>query len=341
METAVNPNFEVYYSGQYWNDIPRVLEYMCENFTGDKNKWWVDDFKERFAKKSFERGLFLNCGNGWVEREFIDKGIVQSALGFDFSLDLLKIAEQEKGGRNIGYMQSDVNKVDFSENQFDLVVNVAAMHHVQYINRLYKILCSALQPDGFFVNFDYIGPRRNQYSFKHWRELNRVNQTLPLEIRKEPFIAPHLPTMLADDPTEAIHSDLIIPYLHRYFDILERHDTGGGIAYEILTHNSKIQSISPEELIVFVEEILSVDEQFTKTGKVPPLFSYFIARPRKTVLQNLTLLEKYNNEELKREQWAWQHSGVYNYKELILLNLNKLYHRIFRSAWLRFAKRTS
>ena len=133
MSTVVNKNSKIYYSGKYWNDFPKVLEYMSQNFTGDKNKYWMDEFKERFAKKPLKNGLFLNCGNGWVEREFIDRKIVLKATAFDYSEELLKGAEEGRKNRQIKYLKADVNKVVFKENQFDLIVNVAALHHVQYI----------------------------------------------------------------------------------------------------------------------------------------------------------------------------------------------------------------
>ena len=133
METAVPPTSEVYYSAIYWNDFQRVFEYMCENFTGDRTKWWTVDFQERFCQKPFEHALVPLCGNGWVEREVIDRGIARKVTAFDYSTDLLRIAEGQRGGRRIFYFQADVNTVDFDEDQFDLVVNVASLHHVQYL----------------------------------------------------------------------------------------------------------------------------------------------------------------------------------------------------------------
>jgi SAM-dependent methyltransferase len=181
-QTAVNENSQVYYQGQYWNDFRLVLEYMCENFTGNKNKWWVQDFKERFCQKPFEHGLVLNCGNGWVEREFIDLGLVKRITAFDYSMDLLRAAEKERGERPISYFQTDVNRIDFGDNQFDLIVNVASLHHVQYINRLCHILCSTIKDNGILVNYDYIGPHRNQYPFKQWYYINRVITRVDKEI---------------------------------------------------------------------------------------------------------------------------------------------------------------
>jgi ubiquinone/menaquinone biosynthesis C-methylase UbiE len=330
VQTAVNENSQVYYHGQYWNDFRLVLEYMCENFTGNKNKWWVQDFKERFCQRPFEHGLVLNCGNGWVEREFIDLGLVKRITAFDYSMDLLHVAEKEKGERPISYFQTDVNKIDFGDNQFDLIVNVASLHHVQYINRLCRIMCSTIKENGILVNYDYIGPHRNQYPFKQWYYINRVNRSLPDFINKSPFVKPHLPTMLLDDPTEAIHSELIIESVSRYFEIFERHDTGGGIAYELLTHNSKLKNVPADELDIHIGRILALDKEYTKLNRVPPLFSYFLARPKKTVLSDETNLEYYQKAEDLREEKARQRHGVYSSGQYFVMIIHSLWRKLIK-----------
>ena len=339
MDTAISKDSSVYYSGSYWNDFPLVLEYMCKNFTGDKKKWWMNDFQERFCPSPFEHGLFLNCGNGWVERTFIDLKIVTRASAFDYSFDLLQEARRERGDRKINYLQADVNRIDFDSEQFDLIVNVAALHHVQYINRFCVILCKALKETGLFVNYDYIGPHRNQYSKKHWGYIKEINHSLPNSIRKEPLIKPHLPTMLQVDPTEAIHSELILETVKRYFDIFERHDTGGGIAYEVLTHNQNLQGIPSKELDPYIDWLLDMDRKYTEEKRVPPLFSYFIARPKKEVLENEELMETYQVSEMVRERKAHTRRGTYSNRDyLIMLNnsldnwwahskLNRIFHK--------------
>lgn len=330
-QTAVNDNSQVYYQGQYWNDFPRVLEYMCENFTGDKNKWWVQDFNERFCQRPFEHGLVLNCGNGWVEREFIDLGLVKQITAFDYSMDLLRVAENARERRPIYYFQTDVNRIDFPHNQFDLVVNVASLHHVQYINRFCHIMCSAMKENGILVNVDYIGPHRNQYPFKQWYYINRVNRSLPDSIRKSPFVKPHLPTMIMDDPTEAIHSELIIESVSRFFEIFERHDTGGGIAYEILTHNPKLKNVSADELDLHIGRILALDQEYTDLNRVPPMFSYFLAKPKKNVLSDKTKLEHYQKVENLREETARKRHGVYSSGQYFVMMVHFIWRRLILS----------
>jgi ubiquinone/menaquinone biosynthesis C-methylase UbiE len=331
-QTAVPNSSQVYYHGQYWNDFRLVLEYMCENFTGDKNKWWVQDFNERFCQKPFEHGLVLNCGNGWVERQFVDLGMVKRITAFDYSMDLLRVAEREKGERPISYFQTDVNKIDFRDNQFDLIINVASLHHVQYINRFCRIMSAALTENGILVNFDYIGPHRNQYSLKQLYYINRVNNSLPDSIKKTPFVKPHLPTMILADPTEAIHSELIIESVSRYFEIFERHDTGGGIAYELLTHNPKLNNISSNELDIYITRILAFDKKYTQQNCVPPLFSYFLARPKKSVLLDEVKLNDYQNIENLREEKARKRHGVYSDNQYFLMMLHYLWYERLKGA---------
>jgi len=333
MNTIVNENSEVYYNTQYWNDFPQVLEYMSENFTGDKQKWWVQDFKDRFASEKFEHGLFLNCGNGWVEREFLDKGIVKKATSFDYSWTLLQDAKSQKGDRLIDYFQVDVNKVTFKDNSFDLIINVAALHHVQFINRLCFVLARALRAGGIFINYDYIGPRRNQYSFLNWLLIKTINRALPRLVRKPRLRRPHLPTMLYADPTEAIHSDKIISTMLRYFDIFERHDTGGGIAYEILTNNPKLQKVSKETLEQNIDRVLYWDRLLTKTKMIPSLFSYFLAKPHKGLLQNESVVSYYQQLEDEREKKALRNFGAYSLSDIIFLSFWRI-RRWFRR-WFR------
>jgi len=314
-QSAVNKNYEIYYTGKYWNDYKSVQEYINRNYTGDAQKTFVSHFQENYGGRVFENALIINCGNGWFERQLIDEGIMRKATAFDYSIELLQEAVKNRGHRNILYFQADVNRVDFRKNSFDLIVNHAAMHHVQYIDRLCRILCKSITADGVFLNQDYIGPGRNQYSYPHWSRIKSANRTLPVFLRKEPLFKPHLPTMLSTDPTEAIHSEMIVEAISRYFEIVEKHDTNGGVAYEILTHNDKLRSRPEKEVYPYVQDILRMDKKLTDEGKVPVLFSYFVAKPMKEMLSNKSRLQYFQVQEETRERWAKSHGGVYTYSD--------------------------
>lgn len=312
MKTSIYDNSGVYYKGLYWNDVPEVYRYMCKNFTGDENIWWVEDFKVRYAIKSFEKALFINCGNGRMEREFIDKNIVKNADAFDYSQKLLEGAQKLKKDRPIHYFQADANTIKLPEKEYDLVVNVAGLHHVQYINRFIYKLGKSLKEEGVMVNFDYIGPHRNQYSYSQWKLVNRINNELPSTLRHDVLLYPSVPVMLQEDPTEAIHSELILETMGRYFDMVERHDTGGGIAYLLLTHNPKVKN---KGILPQIKKILDYDRQYSDQKIIPPLFSYFIAKPNPKLLSDTQLYSDIQNKENLREEWASRWGGVYRLRD--------------------------
>jgi len=319
MKTTVNDNTGVYYQNLYWNDVKEVYEYMCHNFTGDKTIWWVEDFKKRFGEKPFKRGLFINCGNGRMEREFIDKGIVISIDAFDYSEILLQEAKNKREKRNIAYFQADANQIKLPKTMYDLIVNVAGLHHVQFINRFIYALGKSMTKDGIFVNFDYIGPHRNQYPKKQWRLVKKINDNLSPSLRHDKLLYPSVPVMLEEDPTEAIHSELIIETVKRYFTVTEKHDTGGGIAYPLLTHNVKIRNKGIRKEVL---KIIDYDRTYTRNHTVPVLFSYFIAKPNAILLTDKKQYDRFQVLENRREKWSQIFGGVYRIQDFFHLLLH-------------------
>jgi ubiquinone/menaquinone biosynthesis C-methylase UbiE len=299
-KTVKNLNSKIYYQGQYWNDLPQIQNYISKKITGDENKSWIENFKEKYASIPFQHGLFLNCGDGRWEREFIDRKIVRTVTAFDVSPNFIKKAKMLKGQRKIEYILADANKINLPKEKYDLIVNYAALHHTQYINRLCYKLAKSLTKNGIFLNFDYVGPSRNQYPILNWLIVNYVNCTLPKNLKKPNLGYPHLPTMLVTDPTEAIHSDLIVNSVARYFKIVEKHDVGGGIAYELLTHNTSLnqKTLSSRNSKKHIDRLVKLDAILTKLKVVPVFFSYFIAS-RKTLkrIKNMYFQEVENVRE--------------------------------------------
>lgn len=307
----------VYYKDRYWNDHDLTHEYFSRIILNGKNtepNWWPKHFLHNYVKdKKFSKALILNCGNGWVERELFDLGVFESAVAFDYSEELLTAARKAAEGRPFEYLQADCNKVEFPEDSFDLVVNVAAMHHVQYIDRMHRVIAKALKPNGYFLNFDYIGPHRNQYGKKHFKIINEVNNLLPLGFAKKDLYHPHLETMLHTDPTEAIHSELIMTCFNRYFTTEEHLDLNGAIAYSIMHNNYSLFDPELPEARNVVKFLLEMDELYTHLYALPSLFSFFVGKPKKQILKDKQKLEEFSLEEQVRENFAVKNSGKYDY----------------------------
>ena len=308
----VNENSDIYYRGTYWNDFDVVIRRINERISGDPSRPWYEHFA-KVSERTFERALILNCGNGWVERDLLSSGLILEAVGIDYSEDLLaqaRVAAAE-GGLPLTYEKVNVNTAAFPEGAFDLVVNHAAAHHIAAIDRVFRELCRMLPDDGWFVSFDYVGPHRNQYTPEAWEELWAVNGQLPATLRQD-LRYPQLPTMLATDPTEAIHSELILDTFHRYFTVGEFTPLGGAVAYPLMTHNTRLfEAADPAEQSAGLESILEADDRFLAGHPDSSLFAYFSGTPDKSVLTQADRLAEWEAEEDDRERRAAANGGEY------------------------------
>ena len=269
-----------HYSDRYWNDLAVVRAHLCRIATGDGGVWWPAHLKNRYATPPRERGLIIACGNGWVERELYDLGIARHFDAFDPNLAYLEEALRLKGSRSIDYFPATFT--DFPlDHKYDLIVNVAALHHARHLYRTLERLSRALLPHGLMVNFDYVGPSRNQYSPWHLERMVQANDSLPESLRSPHSLIPPLETMVEEDPTEAVHSEEVLSAIELYFETVERHDLGGGLAYQILWNNIEpFSDESNEHAQRELERLLTLDWELTRKRELPTLFTFLLARPR-------------------------------------------------------------
>jgi SAM-dependent methyltransferase len=309
---TINTTEDVYYKGRYWNDFPQTVQLLNELVSGHPVISWQLHFHEWTGHRRFRKALILNCGNGWVERELIEHSICIEAVGIDCSSALLEEAREKAraGGLQLRYYEMDVNTANFPEAGYDLVVNHAAGHHIAYIDRVFRALSAILDDDGYFVGFDYVGPHRNQYPYAQWKAACRVNETIPPEMRQD-MRYPHLPTMIATDPTEAIHSELLIATLEHYFEVERLVRLGGAIAYLILTFNDRLFKAGAEVRERWVGHVLEQDRKYSAEHPESSLFAYYVARPRKLELSDEETLRRREAEEVDREERAKRNGGYY------------------------------
>ena len=308
-ELVPSAGFE-YYRDRYWNDFELVVRELNERATGHRDVTWFEHLRDHAGP--FRHALVLNCGNGWVERELLERGVVDSAVGVDVSDELLGEARRHASERDLPlrYERLDTNAAEFPDEPFDLVVNHAAMHHVAYIDRVTRRLHELLAPDGVFVSWDYVGPHRNQYTARQWEAAWETNLALPEHVRQR-MRYPLLPAMVEGDPTEAIHSELILPTMERYFDLDHRRDLGGGVGYLLLTHNDALHALPPAQAEPHVRAVMEADAALTAAEPSTSLFAYVIARPRPEALGDAEQLAAWTAEEDAREAAAADAAGYY------------------------------
>jgi hypothetical protein len=298
-----------HYTDRYWNDLTEVDRYIRRLSTGDPALFWMDYFKLTYAQVPRERALVIGCGNGWVERWMDDRKIATYFDAFDASPRYLEEAAGQRGERPISYAKADFNTW-LPERRYDLIVNVAALHHVRYLFRMAHLLSNALDAGGLFVHFEYIGPSRNQYSEEHVALMRGINASLPERFRTKHSLVPSLRGILDTDPTEAIHSSNIMRALEDFFEPIERKMLGGGVAYQLLWNNIAEFEKGDEEAKATLDSILRLDEALTAQGVVPPLFAFLVYGSRKRKPSLSAHVDRRVREPL-RERFADLTGGLY------------------------------
>ena len=272
-----------HYSDKYWNDLELVRKYKDNLATGNENTHWISDILNRFKEYlPFGNVLIVGCGNGWLERQLYDLGIGKHFDAFDMSEKYINEAKELKQSRPIDYFLDDVNSMSkIEDNKYDAVFNFAVLHHAMNIEYALKKLASCLKNNGLMFNEEYVGPARNQYSDDHVNIMLEIMSDLPKKFRtKAKFLRPPLANFRVE-PSEAIHSDLILPLIPKYFDIIYQRNLNGGVAYQILHNNiDEFNDTSNSESVKWLEYLLQRDLQFTENGKVPVLFWYGVCTPK-------------------------------------------------------------
>ncbi len=298
-----------YYTGIYWNSYEAVIHHLNRRaFDGGFGNWL--EFARSRRSTSYQRGLSLNCGTGWVERAALKADLVESIVAVDFLDDLLDIARAESVGLPIDYVQTDTNTADLPPGPFDLMINHAAGHHITYLDRVFRRMRALLSEDGSLITWDYTGPHRNQYGSRMWDAAHAVNERIPEQFRSE-LSYPRVPTMIALDPTEAIHSELLLETMTRYFDTTYTRRLGGPIAYLVLSHNQRLFDAPPDVRDEMVAMVIAADVAHLDEFPDDNLFTFSICEPKSVAQLNPDDLARWTREEDDREANAAANGGRY------------------------------
>jgi SAM-dependent methyltransferase len=309
--TSQTDNAGVYFQHQrYWNALPQVIKYMNVNSSGDETIDWIRNVGIERGRP-FERALFLNCGTGWVDRAFIEAGVARCGVGVDISPSMIDTAKGLADDANLplSYLLADGNNDPLPLDGVDLVVNHAACHHLTHLDRVLGQIADALPDDGWFVSFDYVGAHRNQYPADQWEAAILLNDRLPVNLQSS-MQYPHLPTMLAMDPSEAVHSELFLKTHDRYFSTVSDRPIGGWLAYLVLTDNQQLFDNLGDEANHWIDKVIAADRAVLDADPAKTLFAFRIAQPRRPSA-GIEIRSEWRRTEDLREETASKSGGVY------------------------------
>lgn len=108
----------------------------------------------------------LGCGFGWASRWFHNQGAA-SVLGLDLSQNMIERARTDTEDAGIEYQIADLETLELPEAAFDLVYSALTFHYVRDLERLIRMIHTALAPGGDLV-FTIEHPIFMAAAHPHW-----------------------------------------------------------------------------------------------------------------------------------------------------------------------------
>ncbi|MFL0671121.1 MAG: class I SAM-dependent methyltransferase [Erythrobacter sp.] len=186
--------------------------------------------------------LSIGCGTAHKELKFVENGIVEHFTLVELVPELLNSAKTSfsKAGlnNNVYFIEGDY-KDHLQNKTFDLVYFDNSLHHLDHIDSTIADMVGMLNPNGFFLMDDFVGPTYNQFSDEVHDYAQHVRRLLPASFFEDPedrrilFDLPKIPVQayLDTDPSEAIDSASILPSIAKHMPEVEIIPTGGLIYY--------------------------------------------------------------------------------------------------------------
>jgi SAM-dependent methyltransferase len=274
-----------------WTGIPQI--HLNHNYlvTGDRNKYWVTELRERyFPDGNAGDALSLGCGEGHVDRILKDCGFqFRSLTGIDISPAATDRARElgiaANVAPNLTYYAADLNRATLPHASYDFIYFYQSLHHIEALEHVLDECRRALRPSGVLMVNEFVGPSRFQWTARQRRLATALLTLLPEELRRDVRTGklkttPHCPTvvaMIAGDPSEAVRSSEIESILKSRFMLLDEWNWGGTLNFLVfgeIAANFKPDDPVHQELI---EWLIAYENLMIRQGLLPSDFKMYVA----------------------------------------------------------------
>jgi SAM-dependent methyltransferase len=274
-----------------WMASPVVRRYLHVLATGDANCDWLTHVAYHRLPERVPRTLVLGCGSGWLERALAKSPKFERILACDFAPDTVARAvgaARAEGIDRIEYRVLDLENDELPDGPFDAVIANDVLHHITGLESVYARIRGALAPDGRLIFNEYVGPNRFQYDEERVRLINRHFRALPPRLRRDPVSREVIERwtrvdrgqLIAQDPTEAVRSEEVLPIARQYFEPVIEIPYGGGLLNPMLFGIIvNFREGDPGDDAV-LQELCDEETRLTRSGALANDFFIFVGRAR-------------------------------------------------------------
>ena len=271
------------YRENNWWDIPEVRNRWNSLITGDSNIEYYEYISEKYFKNQKGLlGLSLGCGTGHRELKWANQGKFKTIEAIDLSKPRIELAQKEAQRKGydsiIDYRVGDIYKVELPRLFYDVIFVENSLHHFSPLKKLLIRIENSLKLDGYFIVNEFVGPTRFQWTNKQLEVINGLLSIFPQKYKrllddgnkkKSNIFRPSKLRMILGDPSEAIESSKILPFLKEIFEVVEIKEYGGTILqflFSEIAHN--FTSSEPEikrwlKICFEVEDLLLQEKEIS------------------------------------------------------------------------------
>lgn len=228
-----------------WMASPMVQLHLNERSTGSAARDWLTAWAPRFFPDGDLRVLVLGCGEGWLERALARRPEIVQIDAIDVASDAVSRARDaaaREGLDKITYRVADLNVETLGPESYGVIIAHSVLHHVERLEHAFTEIERALKPGGSFLMNEYVGPHHFQYGDDVHEIINELLRAIPERFRRG-TVQPGLYSekrrateqeIIAEDPSEAVRSDELLPMMAARFAIIDRIDLGGTVLQHLL-----------------------------------------------------------------------------------------------------------
>jgi SAM-dependent methyltransferase len=284
-------NFTRNLNGMVWTASETVRRYLHFLVSGSPECDWLTWVRAHHLPPRVDRLLVLGAGSGWLERALALKDGIGSITACDFARETVAAAEKtarQEGLDQIGYRVCNLEVESLPEGPYDAVVGNDVLHHITNLEGLYERIHEALVPGGKILFNEYVGPNRFQYSDARMDVINRYFRLIPDHLRFNTYwsrlfwsrVRVDPAKLAADDPTEAVRSEDVLPLARQYFDVEAEYPYGGGLLNPLLSEIiANFDEKKPYDAGL-LRMLCDVEDRLTRSGVIEPDFYVFVGRRR-------------------------------------------------------------
>lgn len=155
----------------------------------DNPRWAEDILVDRYlAGKPIRSMLSLCCGFGVVELQIMTRSPgIQECLGLDIAEGALAEARTRAAAAGLGtrirYAAADLNRYEWPDARYDLIVANGALHHLANLEEVVAGMRRALRPGGVIYASEHVGAQHQDYPPRQFELINAAAFLVPPELR--------------------------------------------------------------------------------------------------------------------------------------------------------------